>query len=120
MSIGYYVSFCRKPTDPDYQAKAEAVFALKRAGIVDLPKELADYFGVEHSDGWVPEDSLEVDRYEMGATSWLGPASSPVPIQNVSTLDVAVTPIKDPNYTVIEIDLDNLPSDIRRIYVKVG
>jgi len=50
IGVSVSVSFLRSPSDPEYAKKMAAVVALKEAGISEMPKELAEYFGVTYTD----------------------------------------------------------------------
>jgi len=109
MSCSYYVTFHRKPTDPEWEKKYAAVVALHDAGVSELPKELADYFHHQWADPYEVKDSLKVGEVDVQYEYPRGK----------KRID-GVERHCDHGRAEVEIDLDKLPKDVRLIKVTIS
>lgn len=107
MSVDYRIVFLRKPDDPEHDAKVTAALALRDVGIDELPPKLAEYFGTKWS-GIVPDEMLTA-----AAVSVTNPCAD-------EDLPEGVTDTGTKYANAVEIDLDKLPKDIRRLIVEVS
>lgn len=103
MSVSMSVKAYRSGDDPEYQKKANAVKALRIAGVHNLPQELKDYFGIHESGEFVEgETGLEV------ASSY-------------SKNDKGIFRNVDAEYCeIIEVDLEKLPKGTKFIRARLG
>lgn len=106
MSTSYYVTFHRKPTDPEWEKKFAAVVALCEAGVTELPEPLAKYFGTKYADPEIVKAALQV---------------ADVNLNYPDKQSVKGVTREDNNYgATVVIDLDDLPKDIRVLRVSVS
>jgi len=108
MSCFYYVTFHRKPTDPEWEKKYAAVVALHEAGVSELPKELADYFGCESANPYDAKEALRLGAVDVGYGS------------DDSKMLSGVKRCSYYGETGVEIDLDKLPKDVRLLTVAIS
>lgn len=106
MSVSVSIDFRRKNTDQDHLAKVRAVEALKAAEVDELPKQLADYFGIKY-----PEELDEVDTAETVHMRYFEARQLTERLRSAVTMD---------EHQNLLIDLDALPPDIRVIRVNWG
>lgn len=106
------VAFHRVPEDPDYVLKREAVEALDRAGVTGLPPELVEYFKVDT----VPEvdELMCVGSMDVIGGGRRGRVEGGPEIPDDGIL---VTHHVNDKGAWVEIDVAQLPSDVRLITV---
>jgi len=113
MGLSISLELYRKPTDPEWEKNKRAVVALAEAGVEELPRKLADYFGMKYAEpSEVDEklrvrslDVLEWECYQQG---------------NDGPLPKGVDRIRGDCSSGFAIDLDALPKDVRVIKVVGG
>ena len=110
MSATYAVHFLRKPTDPNHQRKLRALEALAEADVEMLPKELAEYFGMERVDQFQSENDFLSHGFEL-VSNYGGTTKTNTP---------GVTRGRDDHRILLIIDVAELPEDVKIIHVALS
>jgi hypothetical protein len=108
MGLSVRVSFHRKPTDPTWDINMKAATALYKAGIYELPKKLADYFGTTCNEPADLKSALEV-KPDVNLDF------APIPPPSGTSIEHG----GDASTTLV-IDLDAIHRDVRVIKVTYG
>lgn len=106
MGVSVYVELHRKNTDPAHAAKLAACRAIVEAGDDELPPGLAAYFGTSYAQEAIDNAAEAAHMLSMAFER----EDEPPWVSRPS----------DRYESILEIDLDKLPEDLRVVRVRYG